>query len=110
MTEKILSSLGLKMTPRDLKYTEPRTPVQSLMSSWLPLGRNLLDMCVQILPSPLEITEAKVEHLIASNMSKFRAMPHQTQQLKKGKELHTHSNNGDAVEKKRRSKVDSPIS
>lgn len=84
MTEKILTSLNLKMNPRDLKYTDPKGPIQALFFQWLPIGRNLLDMIVDVLPSPVDITSEKVEHLISSKIKPFNSLPKQTQNLKSG--------------------------
>lgn len=82
MTEKIISSLNIKVTPRELKYADPKGPVQAVLFNWLPLGRNLLDMIIEILPSPLEITGEKVENLICSNLKPFKTLPPETQALK----------------------------
>lgn len=82
MTEKIITSLNIKVTPRELKYVDSRGPVQAVLFNWLPLGRNLLDMIIEILPSPLEITGDKVENLICSNMKPFKSLPLETQALK----------------------------
>lgn len=84
MTEKILTSLSLKMNPRDLKYTDPKGPLQALFYQWLPIGRNLLDMIVDTLPSPFEMSNDKVEHLICSKLKSFSSLPKQTQDLKGG--------------------------
>ena len=84
MTEKILNSLNIKLPARDLNYTEAKGPLRSLFLQWLPLGKNLLDMCVDLLPSPLEITSEKVEHLICSKLKSFKHLPKQTQELKNG--------------------------
>ena len=85
MTEKIINSLNIKMSPRDLKYTDPKGPLQSLFTNWLPLGKNLLDMVVEVLPSPLDMTSDKVEHLMCSKMKIFKYLPKETQELKNGK-------------------------
>lgn len=84
MTEKILESLKIKLAPRELKYTDPKGPIQALFINWLPLGRNLLDMIVETLPSPLEITSDKVEHLICNKLKPFKSLPKETQDLKNG--------------------------
>jgi len=41
-------------------------------------------MVVECLPSPLEVTEERVEKLLCSNARKFDSLPEQTQQLKDG--------------------------
>ena len=84
MTEKILSSLNIKLPPRELKYTDAKGPLKSLFINWLPLGKNLLDMVVDLLPSPLEMTSERVEHLICSKLKSFKHLPQQTQDLKHG--------------------------
>jgi len=84
MTEKILESLKIKLAPRELKYTDPKGPLQALFINWLPLGKNLLDMIVITLPSPLEKPNEKVEHLISNKLKPFKSLPKETQDLKKG--------------------------
>lgn len=85
MMDKIIKSLGIKMLPRDMKFTDPKVPMQALLSNWLPLGRNLINMVIDILPSPLGIGEDKVEHLICHKLVNFKSLPPQTQALKQGK-------------------------
>lgn len=82
MTEKILDSLKIKLAPRELKYTDPKGPLQALFINWLPLGRNLLEMIVETLPSPLEMSNHKVEHLICPKLKQFKSLPKETQDLK----------------------------
>ena len=82
MTEKIIKSLGVKMLPRDLKYTDPKGPLQALFTNWLPLGKNLINMIIEILPSPLQISSDRIEHLISNKMKPFKLLPKETQELK----------------------------
>ena len=84
MTEKILNTLNIKLQPRFLKYTDPKGPLQALFINWLPLGSNLLDMIVEKLPSPLELTNERVENLICSKIKSFKGLPQATQDLKNG--------------------------
>ncbi len=84
MLEKILTSLSIKIPPRDMKFTDPKIPLQSLFNTWLPLSKSLLDMVVKYLPSPIDLTTEKVEHLICSNSSQFKLLPLETQKLKDG--------------------------
>ena len=79
MIKKILSSLSIKLPARDLKYTEAKGPLKSLFLKWSTLSKNLLDMCVGLLPSPLDITSEKVEHLICSELKSFKNLQKQTQ-------------------------------
>jgi ribosome assembly protein 1 len=83
MTEKILNSLNIKLQSKSLKYTDPRGPLQSVFTAWMPLGKNLLEMIVEKLPSPLEITSEKVDNLLFKR-NQFESFPKETQQLKKG--------------------------
>ena len=46
-----------------------------------PLGRNILDMIVEVLPSPNEITSEKVQQLICNKMKSFKSLPQETQKL-----------------------------
>jgi ribosome assembly protein 1 len=82
MTEKILTSLNIKLPARELKYTDVKGPLQALFLNWMPLGRNLLDMIVEMLPSPTQLGALKVEQLMCSKMKPFKSLPIQTQQLK----------------------------
>lgn len=83
MTEKIVKSLNISNRGLN-KYTDPKGPLQTLFHQWLPIGQNLLDMIVDMLPSPLQISSEKVEHLICSNIRHFNSLPKDTQQLKNG--------------------------
>ncbi len=49
-TEKIVSSLGLKIPPRDARHNDPRVQLQAICSQWLPLNKAVLGMW-----SPLDI-------------------------------------------------------
>jgi ribosome assembly protein 1 len=82
MMEKILNSLSIKLLPRDLKFTDSKAPLQALFSNWLPLGKNLLDTVVEVLPSPLEMTSEKAEHLMCSNIKSFKSLCKETQEIK----------------------------
>jgi ribosome assembly protein 1 len=84
MIDKILNSLNIKIPPRDLKYTDPKCPLNSLFTKWLPLSRNLLDMIVQVLPSPKDISNERVEQLMCNKLKPFRTFPKETQSLKDG--------------------------
>jgi ribosome assembly protein 1 len=85
MLEKISNSLNIKIPLRDMKFNDPKTPLQSLFNLWLPLSKSLLDMVIKYLPSPVDLTSDKVEHLISSNSNQFKLLPIETQNLKNGK-------------------------
>jgi ribosome assembly protein 1 len=82
MIDKILTSLNIKILPRDLKSTEAKIPLQSLFNSWIPLSKALLDVVVEYLPSPLDLTNEKIEHLMCSRSNQFKLLPVDTQNLK----------------------------
>jgi ribosome assembly protein 1 len=84
MLEKILASLNIKIPPRDMKFNDPKIPLQSLFNTWLPLSKSLLDMVVKYLPSPVDLTSDKVEHLLATDSNAFKLLPIETQKLKDG--------------------------
>ncbi len=42
MTEKIVQNLQLKITPRDLKHSDPKVQIQAILSKWLPLSDTIL--------------------------------------------------------------------
>ena len=46
--------------------------------------QNLIKMIIDILPSPLEMTSDKVEHLICHKAKHFKNLPKETQLLKQG--------------------------
>ena len=81
--DKILNSLNIKLAPRELKFTEAKAPIQALFANWLPLGKNLLDMIVEVLPSPVEMTNEKTENLMCSKIKIFKSLCKETQELKK---------------------------
>ncbi|KAK2157074.1 hypothetical protein LSH36_199g01022 [Paralvinella palmiformis] len=81
MIDKIVKSLKLKIQTRDSRQ-DARVHLQAITSQWLPLSNAVLAMVVECLPSPLEVTEERVEKLLCSNARKFDSLPEQTQQLK----------------------------
>ncbi|CAI5532671.1 unnamed protein product [Closterium sp. Naga37s-1] len=51
--EKIVSSLGLSVPPKDLHHKDSRTVAQSVIARWLPLAPCILSMVVDCLPDPV---------------------------------------------------------
>jgi ribosome assembly protein 1 len=49
--DKIISSLGLHVPPRELKNADPSVQLRAIMGQWLPLGRNVLRAVVEVMPS-----------------------------------------------------------
>ena len=80
--EKIVSSMKLKISARDSRHTNPRVHLFAVCSQWLPLARAVLRMVVTRLPSPLQLSEERVERLMCSRSQAFQSLPHTTQLLK----------------------------
>ncbi|XP_047532275.1 elongation factor-like GTPase 1 isoform X1 [Vanessa atalanta] len=78
----ICEKLGIKLTTRDLRHTDSRIQLQSLMTQWLPLSNTVLDMVCTKLPSPKEILPEKVEKLMCSRIRDLDTYPEETQKLK----------------------------
>lgn len=78
----ICEKLGIKLTTRDLRHTDSRVQLQSLMMQWLPLSHTVLNMVCKKLPSPKEILPEKVEKLMCSRIRDFDSYLTETQKLK----------------------------
>lgn len=74
--------LGIKLTTRDLRHTDTRIQLQSLMMQWLPLSQTVLNMVCTKLPSPKEILPEKVDKLMCSGIQDFESYHPATQRLK----------------------------
>ena len=82
--EKIVASLGLRVSARDSRHTDPRVHLSAICSQWLPLAPAVLDMVAAHLPSPRQLDHGRVERLMCSSAQTFESFPEQTRQLKKG--------------------------
>jgi ribosome assembly protein 1 len=82
--EKIVGSLGLKISARDSRHTDPRVHLAAICNQWLPLAPAVLAMATSHLPSPLQLEPSRVERLMCSTPQSFDSFPHQTQQLRRG--------------------------
>lgn len=78
----ICEKLGIKLTTRDLRHTDSRIQLQSLMMQWLPLSQTVLNMVCSKLPSPKEISVNKVEKLMCTKIVDFESLHPKTQELK----------------------------
>lgn len=81
--EKIVSSLGVRFTTRDLNHSDPKSQLQNLFTQWLPISKAVLKMICDFIPSPREINEERVETLMCANTQRFDSLPQRTQMLKK---------------------------
>ncbi|XP_078283410.1 elongation factor-like GTPase 1 isoform X2 [Rhinoraja longicauda] len=79
---KIVNSLGLSILPRDSRHTDPRVHLNAICHQWLPISQAVLAMVCNKLPSPLDITEERVEKLMCVRSRRFDSLPVQTQALK----------------------------
>ncbi|XP_046678882.1 LOW QUALITY PROTEIN: elongation factor-like GTPase 1 [Homalodisca vitripennis] len=80
---KMVESLNVKMTARDLRHTDSKVQLQAFCSQWLPLASTVLDMVCAKLPSPCEILEEKVERLMCPSNQSWDSLPPESQALKK---------------------------
>ncbi|XP_061719585.1 elongation factor-like GTPase 1 isoform X1 [Cydia pomonella] len=78
----ICEKLGIKLTTRDLRHTDSRIQLQSLMMQWLPLSQTVLNMVCTKLPSPKEIGLEKVEKLMCTKICDYESLHPQTQALR----------------------------
>ncbi|VVC88159.1 unnamed protein product [Leptidea sinapis] len=78
----ICEKLGITLTTRDLRHTDSRLLLQSLMMQWLPLSQAVLNMVCGKLPSPKEILPDKVEKLMCSRIRDFDSYLDETKKLK----------------------------
>jgi len=51
---KITEKLKIKVSQRDIKHRDTKVVIQSVMNSWLPLARAVMDSAVDALPNPRE--------------------------------------------------------
>jgi ribosome assembly protein 1 len=66
MVEKIVTSLNLKILPRDMKTKDTRSLLQSIMMQWLPLSKAVLISVVEQLPPPPAAQKDRMPHIIES--------------------------------------------
>ncbi|CAH2274105.1 elongation factor-like GTPase 1 [Pelobates cultripes] len=80
--DKIVSSLGLQIGPRESRHSDPKVHVNAICSKWLPISEAVLCMVCRKLPSPLEVPAERVEKLMCVGSRRFDSLPPQSQQLK----------------------------
>ena len=82
--ETIVQSLNLKISARDSRQSDSKAHLQAIFHQWLPLSRTVLQMVVEKLPSPLEISSERVEKLMCGGLRAFESLPDKTKSLKHG--------------------------
>ncbi|XP_073509236.1 elongation factor-like GTPase 1 isoform X3 [Phyllobates terribilis] len=80
--DKIVSSLGLKISARESRHSDPKVHVNAICNQWLPISQAVLNMVCKKLPSPLDISVERVEKLLCGSSRLFDSLPCETQQLK----------------------------
>lgn len=80
--EKIVSSLKIQANKRDLTHSDCKVKLKAVIGQWLPLHESVLSKVCQLLPSPLDLTESRVENFMCSRLRKFQSLPVETQKLK----------------------------
>ncbi|KAM9410199.1 elongation factor-like GTPase 1 [Pholidichthys leucotaenia] len=80
--EKVLTSLGLKVSARDSRHSDPKVLLGAICSQWLPVSRAVLAMVCEKLPGPLEMSSERVEKLMSVGARRFDSLPEATQELK----------------------------
>lgn len=79
---QIAEKLGVKLSARDLRQTDPKVHIQTIFSQWLPIERSVLEMVVRLCPHPGQISDEKATQLMCSLNQDFTALPAKTQALK----------------------------
>ncbi|KAL1139273.1 hypothetical protein AAG570_006259 [Ranatra chinensis] len=78
---KIVESLGIKVTSRDLRHTDSKVQLHSVCSQWLPLANSVLDMVCNILPAANQLSMEKVEKLMCNKNQGLETLPKESQAL-----------------------------
>lgn len=82
MIGKLVTSLNIKLTNRDLNHSDPKSQLHLVMSQWLSLSESVLCAVCENIPSPKDLSEQRVERLMCTNTHRFDSLPSKTQQLK----------------------------
>ena len=80
--QKIVNSLGIKMTPRDMRHTDTKVKLNIVCSQWMPLAKSVLEMVCLKLPNPGNLSETKIENLMSSKSERYENLPIEVQKLK----------------------------
>ncbi|CAF0726325.1 unnamed protein product [Didymodactylos carnosus] len=80
--EKIALSVNANLSSKDIRHTDPHVPLRLLFNQWLPIAPAVLDMVVDQLPNPKNLSIEKIEQLMCDKSRRFDTLPRETQQLK----------------------------
>ncbi|ALC44843.1 CG33158 [Drosophila busckii] len=78
----IAEKLGLKLAARDLRLTDAKLQIKTLLGQWLPIDRSVLQMVVQHVPAPHCISEERAQRLLYPANMELQSLPPQTLALK----------------------------
>ena len=70
------------MTPREFSHTDRNVQISAIFTQWLPLADAVLMMVSAHLPSPLGLSEERVERLMTDNSGERFDSSSETQNLK----------------------------
>ncbi|ODN80017.1 hypothetical protein L202_03878 [Cryptococcus amylolentus CBS 6039] len=62
--QKIVSSLSLRIPPRDLRSKDTRNLLNLIMQQWLPLSTATFQAIIEIIPSPLSAQGIRLPHML----------------------------------------------
>ncbi|TPX45670.1 hypothetical protein SeLEV6574_g03736 [Synchytrium endobioticum] len=62
--DKIVKTLSLKVSPRDMKSKDSKYLLQTIQSQWLPLSSSILLAVVELLPSPLQAQKLRLPKVL----------------------------------------------
>ncbi|XP_050510911.1 elongation factor-like GTPase 1 [Diabrotica virgifera virgifera] len=73
-TQTILEKLKIKNVTRDMTHNDPKIQVRAILQAWKPLASTILLQCLEQIPSPSKMEQAKIEYLL--NINKFCEDPY----------------------------------
>lgn len=62
--EKIVSKLGVKISPRDMRSKDNKNLLNVLMSQWIPLSHALLGAVIEYLPNPKRSQQERIDSIL----------------------------------------------
>ncbi|KAH8408374.1 hypothetical protein KR215_004527 [Drosophila sulfurigaster] len=78
----IAEKLGLKLAARDLRVTDPKLQIKTVLGQWLPIDRSVLEMVVRHVPPPHLISEERAQRLLYPANVELNTLPAATLELK----------------------------
>ncbi|KAG7665459.1 RIA1 [[Candida] subhashii] len=62
--EKIITKLGTKLTPRDLRSKDYKNLLNIIMTQWIPLSHAILGGVIEYLPSPIDAQRERIDKIL----------------------------------------------